>query len=146
MSFSNLDPWLKRIRQRLPSGSLLHWQVDREVRTLWLDKIMLPRDARQGAGSVLLARILEQADRAGATVELNANPTGQPGDPRTEDLVRWYGRFGFERLSEDQDGVQMRRRPGPRMAWEKILEQSRKRSGARKGQAPGIPRGGTPQV
>lgn len=125
MRLSNLDSWLKRTRQRLPAKSILHWQVERESRTLWLDKIMLPKQARKGAGSMLLARILEQADRAGATVELNANPTGQPEDPGTEDLVRWYGRFGFEVLSEDQDGVQMRRNPQSVQPWERLLAKAK---------------------
>lgn len=120
-----LHQWLARTRTRMPAGSLLHWRVDQDAGVLWLERLMLPRHARQGAGSVLLARILEQCDRAGIAVELNANPTGQPGDPHTSDLVRWYGRFGFERLGEDKDGVQMRRTPAPAQSWEALLAQAR---------------------
>lgn len=90
---------------------------------------------------MLLARILEQADRVGAIVELNANPTGQPGDPGTAELVRWYGRFGFEVLSEDQDGVQMRRNPQPAQPWERLLAKTKGAAGTpmgapRNGEAP----------
>ncbi len=134
MTTSALNKWLVHTRRSLPLGSTLSWETDEWTGTLWIDQLRLPRHARKGAGSVLLAKILEQADRAGVAVELNADPTDEPGDPGLLDLVGWYMRFGFERLSADDDGVQMRRARQPAKPWTKILDQAKAAPRADKGE------------
>lgn len=120
-----LSKWLAKARQNLPRGGSLDYRIDAEAGILWLNRLLLPSDARNGAGSRLLARILEQVDRARMTVDLNADPTDRPGDPATYDLVRWYSTFGFKPLSANEDGVQMRRTPQPTQTWERLLSSAR---------------------
>jgi GNAT superfamily N-acetyltransferase len=47
-----------------------------------------------GIGTLILKRILKQAERDGVTVELTASSKGNRG-LSTEQLKRWYGKHGF---------------------------------------------------
>jgi hypothetical protein len=102
-----LKDQIAAIYRSLPTGSILEARVEPD--RLWLNRILLPASHRHGAGSRMMARILDAADRAGVTVGLEADPTDNPGDPTTFDLVRWYRRFDFKPLCETEDGVLMER-------------------------------------
>lgn len=97
---------LRAVARKLPSGSTLTYTVQPDH--LWLEVLRLPPSAR-GVGSKVLAQVLDLADRAGLPVALVADPTDEPGDPSTVDLVAWYQRFGFKALSATEDGVAMER-------------------------------------
>ncbi len=117
---------LRKLVKALPPGASFAFTLDSEV--LWLNRILLPRHARNGGGSRLLARILMIADRTGLPVMLEASPTERPGDPGVFDLVRWYSRFSFQCIAINEDGVVMRREPGSHRSWESLLADAKSRT------------------
>lgn len=102
---------LHALARALPAGSKFDFAIyDGE---LHLKSFKIPAAAR-GVGTAFLARVVAVADEFGLRSRLEADPTDEPGDPDTFDLVRWYSRFGFG-FSEidDNDWVVMRRAPRP---------------------------------
>lgn len=68
-------------------------------RNLWeLHRINVPLQSRGlGHGSKLLRRVLEDADREGATIALNVYPSGPLDEVQLE---AWYRRHGFVTAKE----------------------------------------------
>lgn len=102
---------LTNLGKTLPQGSVFDFDIDRN--TVVLEKLVIP-SPRKGTGTWFLALILAATDQAGMTCRLYADPTDEPGDPDTFDLVRWYCRFGFALDHvNDHDWVGMVRSPQP---------------------------------
>ena len=99
---------LAALARKLPRHAELAFNVEEDH--VWLHKIYLPKSSR-GQGSKLLADVLVATDAAGLPVCLTADPTDDPTDPATIDLVRWYKRFGFVPYSATDDGIIMQREP-----------------------------------
>lgn len=76
-----------------------------------LERIHTASFAR-GKGSEVMRGLLAVADAAELPVTLHAQASGQPQDPSTEDLLRWYRRFGFEVVTEEDEGPFMQRPVG----------------------------------
>lgn len=105
---SDLLSDLDALRGSLPTGVEFVYDVrPDEFRLLVLGLI----SGMRGSGTRLLATALSLADRAGVRTTLLVDPTDDPEDPSTFDLVRWYSRFGFEMTELDDWGR-------PRMARE----------------------------
>lgn len=100
----------------------------KEGNVIYIDGIELfdPRLAGTGAGTRLMNRITEAADKLGLTIKLDAYPTKRyQGDPVTrkeyseaklakmaKDLTKFYERFGFSVTRVAYDGAQsMKRSP-----------------------------------
>lgn len=68
--------------------------VEIEPNTYLLTRINVPTKLRgHGVGSLLLDKILAQADALGVTIVLEAHASGGMGN---KNLVDWYKRRGFE--------------------------------------------------
>jgi GNAT superfamily N-acetyltransferase len=78
-------------------------------RYLFLFNLRVSDDERgQGAGSAALRRALEFADRRGLTTRLSPEPDEED---RFDQLVAWYGRFGFREGAGGWEGY-LERAPG----------------------------------
>lgn len=99
---------LDALRGNLPTGVQLVYEVRSDELALLV--LGVPRGAR-GIGTRLLAAVASMADRAGVRTTLVVDPTDDPEDPSTFELVRWYARFGFVGAALDDWGR-------PRMARE----------------------------
>lgn len=109
---------LGALARKMPAGSRLEFDID--PGELFLKVFMVPRSQR-GCGSMWLARMLEACDRAAVPVHLNVDPTDEPGDPETFDLVRWYHSFGFVPRCATEDGVFMDRPVQTPRPFQKML-------------------------
>ena len=82
---------------------------------VWLHKIRLPQNQRNGEGTKRMAQILSITDKASLNVCLVADPIPLDehlsiiSNPNTFHLVRWYMRFGFIPHGPTEDGFVMER-------------------------------------
>lgn len=80
---------------------------ERRADHVWLSRIaLLPRFQSRGVGSMLIRRVLSEADDGGVPVYLRVLRS----NPRARDL---YARFGFRVTDETPDHVMMARAPRP---------------------------------
>jgi len=62
---------------------------------------LVSQDRRQGHATGLLQLICDRADREGLELRLTVGSEGGPEDASNADLIRFYGKFGFEQLTAD---------------------------------------------
>lgn len=102
---------LAALAATLPRDSGFEWEDGPDG--LHLAMLSLPK-ADRGIGTGFVARVLAQADRREIPVSLEADSTGQHGDPKAVDLARWYRRFGFVLTGLTPEGwLCMHRTPRP---------------------------------
>lgn len=119
MTRDDLGTALDALAATLPPGGAFRFETPPEG--LWLTSLYVP-PGRRGGGTAFLARVLAEADRAGVTTYLHADPTDEPGDPSTFELARWYARLGFEVTGVTEDEwIVMARAPRPTPDGDAIL-------------------------
>ncbi|MFJ2112310.1 GNAT family N-acetyltransferase [Streptomyces sp. NPDC087850] len=59
-----------------------------------------PEHRAKGWGSEILKQVCRAADAEGIALMLSVDPG--PGGLSDEELAAWYGRYGFQRLQEDE--------------------------------------------
>lgn len=62
---------------------------------------LVSQERRQGHATGLLQLICDRADREGLELRLTVGSEGGPEEASDADLIRFYGKFGFEQLSAD---------------------------------------------
>lgn len=115
----DLGASLAALAATLPRDGGFEW--DERPDGLHVAMLTLP-SASRGLGTLFFARVLAEADRRGVPVSLEADSTGEPGDPRPVDLARWYRRFGFALTGLTHEGwLCMHRTPRPYRGEQAIL-------------------------
>lgn len=66
--------------------------------TIWS---LLSQERRRGHATGLLQFICDRADREGLELTLTVGSEGGPEDASNADLIRLYGKFGFEEFKAD---------------------------------------------
>lgn len=107
----SLDAALAELASSLPRDAGFEWEATEDG--LYVAMLSIPVASR-GIGTVFLSRVLEEADRRGVPVSLDADATGSPADPTAFNLSRWYRRFGFALTGLTSQGwLSMHRVPRP---------------------------------
>lgn len=106
---ATLEQRLSAVRATIPEGAVLAWTVAGPAEAK-LEILRIPPHLR-GCGTRIMRQICAALDASGASATLQADPTDEPGDPAAADLVRWYGRFGFRTVGEEDGVATMSRQP-----------------------------------
>lgn len=97
---------LSLLKKTLPKGS--SFDYDLTSFELHIRYLAIPLGVR-GVGSLFLSKVIELCDENEVMTTLHAKGRGLKHDPTTNDLVKWYEKFGFEVLHEEEEGVFMHR-------------------------------------
>lgn len=71
---------------------------------------LISQERRRGHATGLLQLICDRADREELELRLTVGSEGGPEDASNADLIRFYGKFGFEQLNAD-NAYYLGRRP-----------------------------------
>jgi ribosomal protein S18 acetylase RimI-like enzyme len=113
---SRCDGWVGRPSD-IATVSEMEEIVEQEparAKVAYVDRVGTPSEARrQGQAREVLAATLQRLDKMGVTATyLFALPDHDEGVMDTESIIRWYGRFGFKKVtSASTDRLLRRARP-----------------------------------
>lgn len=107
---TDLRQALASFQRQLPRTVQLRCQLHADG--LHVERLHVVPSARGGQGSEVLRQLLALMDHGELPVTLHAQASGRPTDPSQADLLRWYGRFGFEIIAEEAEGPFMQRSVG----------------------------------
>lgn len=98
-----VGPEIENVKAGLPPESTLEWRL----RPDGIDLLVLRvTPTGQGFGSKALHSIVEMADRHGLRITGCVDPTDDPEDPDTDQLMAWYACFGFRVVGQHPESEQ----------------------------------------